>query len=289
MASQALKLAPITAYQGSKRKYADKIVEYLIAHWRKQYEYYDVCCGTGSITLALIRHGVDPSQITMIDAGLWGLFWETITTDTFQLEIFEEYCRYIPKEPKLVKGYLQELAQEDPLKNTVYKFILFQSANFAGKYVAIKNDKWYNLNIKDCWFPTEYSKRQTPSTTFTTSPSTMLDRIILIMIKTKGLTAIYRNAETYTHYKRRSIMYIDPDYKGHYKYQHSFNVDEFIKERLRDNHFTKIFVSEAQRLYKIRYFKEAYNIAEEQKTTLFNTKRKSKLNKEYLNYFSNLY
>lgn len=289
MASKALKLTSVTAYQGSKRKYADKIVEYLLAHWRKQYEYYDVCCGTGSITLSLIRHGVDPSQITMIDAGLWGLFWESITTDTFNIDVFEDYIKYIPREQQLIKGYLEELAQESPYINTVQKFILFQSANFGGKYLAIKNDKWYNLNIKKCWFPNEYSKRQNTSGTFTTSPSTMLDRIILIMIKTKGLTAYRRDAASYTHYKRRSLIYVDPDYDGYYHYEHSIDVDNFVRNILRDNHFTKIFVSEAKRLSKIRYFKEAYNISNEQSTTLFNTKRKRKLNKEYLNFFSNLY
>ena len=78
--------APV-AYQGGKTRIAEAIADLLLREGREQ-NFYDLCCGCGAVSLALVNKGITPDKITMIDIGPWGEFWMRIVAETFSLDYF---------------------------------------------------------------------------------------------------------------------------------------------------------------------------------------------------------
>ena len=72
-------LVPPCGYKGGKRVLAKLIVPHLLQ--TKADHYFDLCCGSGAITLALISAGIKPQQITMIEPALGACFGRKWLTD----------------------------------------------------------------------------------------------------------------------------------------------------------------------------------------------------------------
>jgi len=65
------------SYQGGKQRVAAEIAEILVDETGivdSGAEFFDLCCGSGAISVEMINKGVDPSKITMLDRGPWGFF-----------------------------------------------------------------------------------------------------------------------------------------------------------------------------------------------------------------------
>lgn len=69
------RLIPPCGYMGSKRKYAPNIVLNLMQNADEDTYYYDLCCGSGAISIELVNQGVSPDKIRMMDVSSWGAFW----------------------------------------------------------------------------------------------------------------------------------------------------------------------------------------------------------------------
>lgn len=97
------KLLPPCTYQGGKQRVANEIVDYIIANdlvfpSKNGTRIYDVCCGSGAVTIEFLNRGVDPSNITMLDISSWGKFWKSIGNGDFSLDKFSWYCNQVPRD-----------------------------------------------------------------------------------------------------------------------------------------------------------------------------------------------
>ena len=80
------------AYQGGKQRVATQVVDLLLdAAPSPDSQFYDLCCGSGAVSIELVNRGVDPSRICMLDISSWGSFWSAIGSGTFEMDIFDQF------------------------------------------------------------------------------------------------------------------------------------------------------------------------------------------------------
>ena len=138
------------SYQGGKQRLAKQIVDifYKENNINDDTKFFDLCCGSGAISLELINRGFNPNNITMIDNGCFGQFWQDIANGEFDLDIFK---REIEKLPNLedIQSYLKKLSDlpvdEDKM---VYHYLLLQAGAFGSKQIWIENNKWKNNTFR---------------------------------------------------------------------------------------------------------------------------------------------
>ena len=71
------------SYQGGKQRLAKQIVDIFYAEneINDETKFYDLCCGSGAVSLELINRGFNSNNITMIDNGCFGQFWQDIANE----------------------------------------------------------------------------------------------------------------------------------------------------------------------------------------------------------------
>ena len=107
-----IKLVPPCSYQGGKQRLAKKIVDIIFEQneINEETKFYDLCCGSGAITLELINRGIHPSNITMVDKSDYGSFWDCVANDEFNIKIFENMVNKMPDKPYR-KQYLLDMSK----------------------------------------------------------------------------------------------------------------------------------------------------------------------------------
>lgn len=62
------------SYQGGKQRLAKQIVDifYKENNIDNNTQFYDICCGSGAVSIELLNRGIKPSNIHMIDKSPWG-------------------------------------------------------------------------------------------------------------------------------------------------------------------------------------------------------------------------
>lgn len=213
-----------TSYQGGKARLAAVIVEKLLEK-TKTGPFYDLCCGSGAVSLELINQGVSPSNITMCDAGPWGLFWKEIGDGTFDLPLLEKMVSELPDLIN-IKDYMQILAKQPASQATTQTFLLLQAASFGSKPIWIENDIWRNCSFRSYWQPTETSNRRSPVNPMMPLASTLVNRVKKIAEKCLGIKGIYGSIDTVV-ILPEAVVYIDPPYKNTTPYGHSIDVVSF--------------------------------------------------------------
>ena len=243
------KLQVLCAYQGGKQRIATQIVDRLLAAAGddiNHVHFFDVCCGSGAITIELINRGVDPQQITMLDKSSWGAFWKRIGTGTFDIEVFENMLKSIPANKRDVKKYMIYLANQPIEDNEAYIYPILQSCSFGGKQIWLENGVWRNAFFRDYWEPTSQSVRRSPANPMQPSPSTLLQRVTSIVEGCRGITCIQDDAMKLARHSlpSNSLVYIDPPYAKATKYGFELDIQSFTDEFLIHNS-GPLFVSEA--------------------------------------------
>ena len=233
-------------YQGGKQRIANQIVDKLIdVYPNQEVEFYDLCCGSGAITIELINRGVKPQKITMLDLSSWGTFWKAIGEGDFNLSTFKEELDKIPKDKKQIKAYMNSLASKSPKEDERYIYPILQSCSFGGKQIWLKSDEWSNAFFRDYWEPTANSIRKSPANPMQPAPETLYKRVQELAIHCKGITCLKENIMDFANSKihEPSVVYVDPPYQGTTNYGFDFNLDKFIKAFKQSND-TPLFVSE---------------------------------------------
>ena len=64
------KLVVPCTYQGGKQRIASQIVDELTKNSTEQTRFFDLCCGSGAISVELINRGILPSNVVMLDVSL---------------------------------------------------------------------------------------------------------------------------------------------------------------------------------------------------------------------------
>ena len=242
------KLVPPCSYQGGKQRLAKQIVDVIFEQNKinEDTKFYDLCCGSGAITLELINRGVNPKNITMVDASMWGKLWEAIANNEFKLDIFKNEIDKLPEISDINK-YLKEINNNKIIKELdIYHFLLQQAGSFGSKYIDSNGDNWVNSTFRNYWTPTKTSNRRSPVNPMMPMPNTLFQRIELIIKNISGdIKAIHSKIENVDWcFDNNSIVYIDPPYKNTSGYNYDFDYEDFII----NNRGVNIYISEGYKM-----------------------------------------
>lgn len=276
------KLTPPCSYQGGKQRLAKQIVDIIFEQneIKESTKFYDLCCGSGAITLELINRGIYPQNITMIDNGVFGMFWKSIADNRFNINIFKQEIDKLPEVHNIQK-YLKDLNNNIVVNKIIYHYLLLQSGSFGSKQICLKENKWKNNSFRNYWKPTEKSNRKSPVNPMMPMPDTLFNRVKDIVECLSGsINAINIDIENIKfNFNKNMIVYIDPPYKNMSGYTSSFNYEKFI---INNKDFTNIYISES---YEMDSATNSILLSKGRTKGNINGKVKKKPVEEWLNIF----
>lgn len=234
------------SYQGGKQRVANEIVSHLLqAAANEQTMFYDLCCGSGAISIELVNRGVDPRRIVMLDGSSWGAFWAAIGSGEFNTEVFNRLVAGIPSNKRDIKRYMEVLAAQPLDGNEAELYPLLQACSFGGKQIWRTVDGWKNAFFRDYWEPTPTSVRQSPANPMQPSATELSRRVQALIVGMRGITS--HQADIFSILNKplpnNSVVYVDPPYRNTTNYGFGFDVREFVAEYQKINS-VPLFVSE---------------------------------------------
>ena len=279
------------SYQGGKQRLAKQIVDifYKENDINDDTKFFDLCCGSGAISLELINRGFNPNNITMIDNGCFGQFWQDIANGEFDLDIFKREIENLPNLEN-IQSYLKKLSDlpvdEDKM---VYHYLLLQAGAFGSKQIWIENNKWKNNTFRSYWLPTETSNRRSPVNPMMPMPNTLYNRVEAIVEQLSGsiiaskesvFDAVYRIDEERDKGNKNIIIYIDPPYANTTGYKETFDIYSLEGQIWSTS---PIYISEG---YKMQGASESYLLSVGRTKGNISGEAKKKPTEEWLNRFN---
>ena len=279
------------SYQGGKQRLAKQIVDifYKENNINDDTKFFDLCCGSGAISLELINRGFNPNNITMIDNGCFGQFWQDIANGEFDLDIFKREIENLPNLEN-IQSYLKKLSDlpvdEDKM---VYHYLLLQAGAFGSKQIWIENNKWKNNTFRSYWLPTETSNRRSPVNPMMPMPNTLYNRVESIVKQLSGsiiaskesvFDAVYRIDEERSRGNKNVIIYIDPPYANTTGYKETFDIYSLEGQIWSTS---PIYISEG---YKMQGASESYLLSVGRTKGNISGEAKKKPTEEWLNRFN---
>lgn len=240
--------SPVT-YQGGKSRIASKIIDIIVDRNNiDDVNFYDLCCGSGAITLECINRDLPFKSYTMLDNSVWGDFWESIGNGEFLIDTFECYIKNVPEEKENIQKYLQNMSNESPYDGVklshIYRYLLLQAGSFGGKQIWIEDNKWKNNSFRNYWLPTENSNRRSPVNPMMPMPKSLYERVSILWFELfENIVGINKNIENYIVFPDNSIIYIDPPYQNTTRYGNNFNIMNWIY-KVKQNNNVNIYISE---------------------------------------------
>ena len=234
------------AYQGGKQRVASQIVDLLLeAAPEPNSQFYDLCCGSGAISIELVNRGIDPSRIFMLDISSWGSFWSSIGSGTFNMDSFDQFLSMLPNDKRDFKAHMSTLSALPVGDREVELYPVLQACSFGGKQIWRKGDHWVNACFRDYWEPTATSIRRSPANPMQPSPTELRRRIDALVHGMKGVTCLNTDIMTILNapVPNNSVVYVDPPYHKTTGYAFSFDIKSFIKH-FREINQAPLFVSE---------------------------------------------
>lgn len=243
------KLIPPCSYQGGKQRLSKQIVDiiYKDSLINEDTKFYDLCCGSGAISIEMINRGFYDSNITMVDASPWGLFYKGVGDLTFSPDVFKIYIDDIPKDITKIKSYASEMlklpANDGFFENMVYKFLILQSCAFGSTATWVEGNEWRKAGgLRNYWLPTKTSNRKSPVNPMMPMPNTLFERVENICANMDNVKGVYGDVNNIT-IEEGSIVYLDPPYKNTQCYGYTLDCEEYI-DKLKKIRNLKIYVSE---------------------------------------------
>lgn len=279
------------SYQGGKQRLAKQIVDifYKENNINDDTKFFDLCCGSGAISLELINRGFNPNNITMIDNGCFGQFWQDIANGEFDLDIFKREIENLPNIEN-IQSYLKKLSDlpvdEDKM---VYHYLLLQAGAFGSKQIWIENNRWKNNTFRSYWLPTETSNRRSPVNPMMPMPNTLYNRVESIVKQLSGsiiaskesvFDAVYRIDEERSRGNKNVIIYIDPPYANTTGYKETFDIYSLEGQIWSTS---PIYISEG---YKMRGASKSYLLSVGRTKGNISGEAKKKPTEEWLNRFN---
>jgi len=248
-----IELIPPCSYQGGKQAVVKQIIDYIFnnVNITKDTMFYDLCCGSGTITLNLINRGIDIPNIIMLDKGSFGLFYKSIGDGFFNINKFLDISKQVPRDKSKIQNYMKQISKQNANIDEEYYYILLQASAFGGKQVYNDNGVWKNTSFRSYWQPTKTSKRKSVVNPMQPMIDVLEQRVIYIANKLKGIkcyhTDIYKILNNKQLKNGNNIIYIDPPYMNTTKYKDSFDIFNFINELLKIT-TSPIFISEKKQI-----------------------------------------
>ena len=247
MRDKLFSLLPPCSYQGGKQRLCGQILDIIEEENGKDFVFYDLCCGSGSVGLEAVKRGY---ETVFNDAGLYGLFYEMIGKNGFSLKKFREVIDDLPAVDK-IQEYLRDLSEKTVNQDLLpYHYLILQAGAFGSKQIWIDNInnewRWRNNTFRSYWLPTETSNRKSPVNPMMPMPETLYSRVENIIYNSNGLIKGHWGDITRFQYdvrddKRKKVVYIDPPYKNTTGYFYDFNIVDIIST-LRET--CNVYVSE---------------------------------------------
>ena len=248
-----MNLVSTCSYQGGKQRVAKEIVDYILntTVFSKDTKFYDLCCGSGAVTVELLNRGVPPENIIMCDKSSWGVFWKSIGEGIFDLNKFYKYSKAVPRDKSLIQAHIKELSKTNADVDEEYKYILLQASSFGGKQICKKDGKWQSPSFRNFWQPTETSNRRSVVNPMMPMIDELEKRVKILADNCKGLTChhkdIYEMLDIIENDKSDKVIYIDPPYTNTSGYAFSFDYSDFLS-KLFDVTVAHIYVSEKEKI-----------------------------------------
>lgn len=234
------------AYQGGKQRVAAEIVDHLLkAATGLTSRFYDLCCGSGAVSVELVNRGVDPTRIWMLDISPWGSFWSAIGAGTFNMEAFDQLLSELPSDKRDFKAHMSALSTLPIGDREAELYPLLQASSFGGKQVWREGERWANAFFRDYWEPTATSVRRSPANPMQPSPTELRRRIHALVKGMKGITSLNMDIRTVLNapLPAGAVVYMDPPYQSTTGYAFRFDVKSFINS-FREINEVPLFVSE---------------------------------------------
>lgn len=234
------------SYQGGKQRIAVQVVDHLLkAAPNQDSRFYDLCCGSGAISIELVNRGVDPSRIWMLDISSWGSFWSAIGSGRFNMDVFDRYLSELPCDKRDYKTHMLMLSKLPLIEGEAELYPLLQANSFGGKQIWNTGESWANACFRDYWEPTATSVRRSPANPMQPGPTELRRRIDAIVNGMKGVNAINKDIMTIlnTYVPSDAVVYVDPPYKSTTKYAFNFDLESFINQFRKMNQ-VPLFISE---------------------------------------------
>lgn len=280
------------SYQGGKQRLAKQIVDIFYEENKidDNTKFYDLCCGSGAISVELLNRGVKSENIHMVDKSPWGIVWQMIGNGSFDLSVFKEFIESIPKDITKIKQYaLEILSKPVDDKMIPYHFLFLQSCAFGSTATWIEEDKWCKAGgLRDYWLPTKTSNRRSPVNPMMPMPDNLYKRVKLLCDKAKGIHGccmdvfdfIYTLDEEWDIKKNKNlIIYIDPPYQNTQQFGYSFNIYN-LESQIWNN--APIYISEG---VEMQGAKKTYLLSSGRTKGNINGRSKKKPVEEWLNKF----
>lgn len=233
------------SYQGGKQRVSKQLVDLLLKSARSDTHFYDLCCGSGAVSIELVNRGISPSRITMVDLSSWGAYWNAIGSGTFSMETFDELILEIPEDKRLIKAHMTALSERPVGDNEAEIYPLLQSTSFGGKQISRIGDRWDNAFFRDYWKPTATSVRRSPANPMQPSPGELRRRVAAIAKRMRGVTGIRADIVTTLDepFPKNALVYVDPPYQDTTGYAFGLDIASFGKRFVEAND-VPLFVSE---------------------------------------------
>lgn len=246
-------MQPPCAYQGGKQRLASKIVDLLLmeiptGQALSSVKFADLCCGSGAVSIELVKRGVAPNHLVMVDKGPWGIVWETVGNGSFDLNDFRKVVDLLPKDPRDIQGYISLLSKQEVPSHKpslAYTFLLLQASSFGSKAIWTKNNKWQNTTFRNYWEPTETSNRRSPVNPMMPMPETLFSRMEALVSGLRGVKGASVDVSSVL-LPPDCIVYVDPPYDKTTGYGH--HLDIIALKRLAQRLSRTILVSEGKPL-----------------------------------------
>lgn len=238
------------SYQGGKQRIAPQIVDRLLdAAPHRDCHFYDLCCGSGAISIELVNRGISPSHIHMLDISTWGAFWSAIGSGNFDMKLFDRYLEELPDNKREYKAHMEMLSARPFLETDIELYPILQANSFGGKQIWHDGTSWENACFRDYWEPTATSIRRSPANPMQPGPTELRRRIDTLTKEMIGVKAIKDDIETIFDFNIPSdaVVYVDPPYKNTTKYGFDFNLDSFVK-KFRNSYQVPLYISEGTAL-----------------------------------------
>lgn len=234
------------SYQGGKQRVAAQIVDHLLkAAPGPNARFYDLCCGSGAVSIELVNRGVDPSHIWMLDISSWGSFWSAIGSGTFNMDVFDLFLSDLPSDKRDFKAHMSALSSLPVGDHDVELYPLLQACSFGGKQIWRNGVHWANACFRDYWEPTATSVRRSPANPIQPGPSELRRRIHALANGMRGVNCLNTDIMTtlINPLPSNSVVYVDPPYQSTTRYAFSFDLKSFIN-RFREINQAPLFISE---------------------------------------------
>lgn len=242
----SLRLRVPCAYQGGKQRVAAQIADVLLdAAPGSDSQFYDLCCGSGAVSVELVNRGVDPSRIVMLDVSSWGKFWRAIGSGTFNMDTFDQLLSELPDDKREVQAHMSALSALPVRDREAELYPVLQASSFGGKQIWRDGERWANAFFRNYWEPTATSVRRSPANPMQPSPTELRRRVETLVKGMRGVTCLNSDIMTVLNapVPDDAVVYVDPPYQETTGYAFRFDITSFAT-RFREANRAPLFVSE---------------------------------------------